>query len=137
MTRLLQGAVRSPLLFLLYIDDLRSVVAETVKAALVAEDVSLISSHHYKLVAEKELQRAVTAVAEWSTSKKMVLNANKCEVTLFSTNSHKANWQPTLIGNNTRLHNNPQPKFLGVTLDSLLTFGPHIQNFSTKAAARC
>ncbi len=59
---------------------------ETVKLALFADDVTLISSHHNKLVAEKELQLAVTAVAEWSTSKKMVLNADKCEVTLFSTN---------------------------------------------------
>ncbi len=69
-----QGAVLSPLLFLLCIDDLRSVVPETVKVALFADDVSLISRHYYKLVAEKEVQRAVTAVAEWSTSKKMVLN---------------------------------------------------------------
>ncbi len=92
-----------------------------------SDDVSLISSHHNKLVAEKELQRAVTAV----------LNADKCEVALFSTNSHEANWQPTIIANNTRLHHNTQPKFLGVTLDRLLTFGPHIQNISTKAAARC
>ncbi len=38
---------------------------------------------------------------------------------------------------NTRLHHNPQPKFLGVTLDRLLTIKPHIQNTSTKAAARC
>ncbi len=48
------------------------------KAVLFEDDVSLISSHHNKLVAEKELQRAVTAVAEWSTSKKMVLNTDKC-----------------------------------------------------------
>ncbi len=32
---------------------------------------------------------------------------------------------------------NLQPKFFGVALDRLLTFGPHIQNISTKAAARC
>ncbi len=36
-----QGAVLSPLLFLLYIDDLRSVVLETVKVALFADDVSI------------------------------------------------------------------------------------------------
>ncbi len=30
-----------------------------------------------------------------------------------------------------------QPKFLRVTLNRLFTFGPHIQNISTKAAARC
>ncbi len=72
-----QGAVLSPLLFLLYIDDLRFIVPETVKVALFADAVSLISSHHNKLVAEKELQLAVTTIAEWSTSKKMVLNADK------------------------------------------------------------
>ncbi len=66
----------------------------------------------------------------------MVLNTDKCEVTFFSTNFHDANWQPTIITNNTRLHHNPQPKFLGVTLDKLLTLGPHIQSISTKAAAR-
>ncbi len=69
----------------------RFVVPETVKVTLFADDVSLISSHHNELVAEKELQRAVTAVAEWSNFKKMVLNADKCEVTFFSTNSHEAN----------------------------------------------
>ncbi len=57
---------------------------------------------------------------------------------IFSpTNSHEANWQPTTIANNTRLLHNPQPKFLGVTLDRLLTLGLHIKNISTKAAARC
>ncbi len=45
------------------------------KVALFADDVSLINSHRNKLVAEKELQRAVTAVADWNASKKMVLNA--------------------------------------------------------------
>ncbi len=82
--------------YLLYIDDLRSVVPETAKVVLFADDVSLISNHHNKLVAEKQLQRAVTAVAEWSTSKKMVLNADKC------TNSHEASWQPAIISNNSR-----------------------------------
>ncbi len=70
------------LLFLLYIGDLRSVVPETV-VALFAGCVSLISSHHNKLVTT----RAVTAIADWSTSTQMVLNADKCEVTFFSTNS--------------------------------------------------
>ncbi len=89
-----QGAVLSSLLFLLHINDLRSVVPEAVKAALFADDVSLISSHHNKLVAEKELQRAVTAVADRSASKKKVLNADKCEVTFFSTNSHVRTGNP-------------------------------------------
>ncbi len=78
------GAVLSPVLFLLYIDDLRSVVFETVEVALFADDVFFISSHHNKLVTEKELQRAVTAVTKCSLSKKMVLNADEYEVAFFS-----------------------------------------------------
>ncbi len=104
-----QGGVLSPLLFLLNIDDLRSVVPETVKVALFADDVPLISSHYNKLVAEKGLQRAVTAVADWSASKKMVLNTDKCEVTFFcDTDSHEANWQPTISANNTRCRNSSE-----------------------------
>ncbi len=90
-----QGAALSPPLFLLFLDDL----LETRKVALFADYVSLVSSHDNKLAAEKELQRAVTAVTKWSTSKLMVLNADKYEVTFFSTNSHEANWQPTNIVN--------------------------------------
>ncbi len=105
--------------------------------AFFADDVSFISCHRNKLIAEKELQRAVTAVTEWSTCKKMGLNADKCEVTFFSTNSHEANWQPTFFANDTRLLHNPQLKFLGVKLDRLLTFSPHIQVISTKAAVNC
>ncbi len=63
------------------------------------------------------LRGTLTAVAEWSTSKKMVFNADKCKVTFFSTKFHEVNWQPTIISNNTRLHHNPQLTFLGVTLD--------------------
>ncbi len=43
-----------------------TVVPETV--ALFADDVSLISSHYNKQIAEKDLQRAVTADAEWSST---------------------------------------------------------------------
>ncbi len=66
-----------------------------VKVALFADDVSLISCHHDKLFSEKELQRTATVVTKQGTSKKMVLNADNCEVTFFSTNFHEANKQPT------------------------------------------
>ncbi len=39
-------------------------------------------------------------------------------MTFFSTNSHEANWQPTIIASSTHLHHNLLLKFLGVTLDS-------------------
>ncbi len=61
------------MLFLLHIDDLRSVVPQMVKVALFADDVSLLTWHHKKTDAEAELWRAVTAVA----SKEVVLSVEK------------------------------------------------------------
>ncbi len=90
---LLQGVVRSPLMFLLYIDNLRSVVPETARVSLFEGEVSIISNHHNKQVAKKELQRAVSVVAEWNTSKKMVLNADKCKLAFFTTSYHEATCQ--------------------------------------------
>ncbi len=90
--RLRQGAVLCPLRFDPYIGDLRSVVPEMMKVALFAGEVFLISSHDNKLVAEKEPQRTVIAVATWSTSKKIAFNTYKCEATFFSSNTHGTNW---------------------------------------------
>ncbi len=89
------------------------VVPEALKMALFADAVSLINSHNTKAAAEKELQRAVTAIAEWRISKKMVLNADKGEVT----NSHEMNWWPTITANHTCLLHNARSELLTVTLD--------------------
>ncbi len=86
---------------------MQSFELETAKIALFADDVSLISSHHNELV---------TAVAKYNSSKNMVINSEKCK---FTTYFHAVNWQPTIIVNNTRLHHNPQTKFLRFTLDRL------------------
>ncbi len=43
--RLPQGVALSTLVTLVYIDDLRSILLETVKVALFADDVSLINGH--------------------------------------------------------------------------------------------
>ncbi len=59
------------------------------KAALFADDVSFINSHHSKLVTEKELQCAVTAAPKWRTSKKLLLNADMWEVAFVSTYSNE------------------------------------------------
>ncbi len=59
-----QGSVVSPLLFLLYIDELQLVIPENVEVAMFADDVSLFSSHPNKEVAEAAIQEAITNVAE-------------------------------------------------------------------------
>ncbi len=78
-----QGLVLSPLLFLLYINDPKTVVPNGVKVAMFADDVSLFCSHPCKLTTQTAMQEAVTRVAEWSRPLKMTLNTEKCEVAFF------------------------------------------------------
>ncbi len=63
-TPLSQGSVLSLPLFLLYIDDHRRVVFENVVVAMFADNVSLLSSHPNKEVAEAAIQGAISNVAE-------------------------------------------------------------------------
>ncbi len=61
-----QGLVLSPLFFLLYINDLKTVVLNGVEVLKFADDISLFCIHPCKLTAQTAMQEAVTRVVEWS-----------------------------------------------------------------------
>ncbi len=67
----------------------------------------------------------------------MTLNIEKYEVAFFTSNLHQARLQPTIHLECQPLRFTPLLKFLGVTLDSTLSFGQHIANITAKAASRC
>ncbi len=100
-----------------------------------ADDVSLLSSHPNKEVAEATIQGAITNVVEWIRSHKLTLNASKCEVAFF-TNSKETRWQPSLQLDGSAFNITSLPKFLRVTIDKALSFGPHVGVVS-KAPNRC
>ncbi len=132
-----QGSVLSPLLFLLYNDDLRRVIPENVDVAMFADDVSLFSSHPNKEVPEAAIQEAITIMAEWSRCHKLTLNTSKCDVAFFINNSKEARWQPSVQLDGTTLNATSLTKFLGVTIDRAHSFGPHVTAVVSKAAYRC
>ena len=117
-----QGAVSSPLLFLIYIDSLSEAIPEEMENSLFASVL---------------IQLALDQIANWSAKKKMDLNVAKCEVTFFSPSSHEAKWRPkvTLFGDEVPF--NPTPKFLGVYLDRTLSFQKHVEYATHKASDRC
>ncbi len=106
------------------------------QTAMFAGDVSLFCSHPCKLTAQAAMQEAVTRVEEWSSYHKMTLNAEKCEVTCFTSNLHEARWQQTIYLEGQPIRLIPLPKLLGVTLDRAFSFGLHVANIATKSASR-
>ncbi len=102
-----------------------------------ADDVSLFSSHPNKEVAEAAIQEAIANVAEWSRCRKLTLNTSKCKVAFFTNNSKEVRWQPSLQLDGATLNTTSLPKFLGVTIDRALSFGPHVAAVVSKASNRC
>ena len=116
-----QGTVLGPLLFLLYVNDLDSVVKHsTIK--LFADDVLLYA----EVNTTKDclaLQDDLSAVVSWSTCWQLKLNSAKCEA-LMITNKRKP--IPFMY------HINQQPiswcspvKYLGLLVDSKLSWSKH------------
>ena len=107
-----QGAVTSPLLFIFYINSLPDEIKDLVNDSLVADDLTIWSSHNNKEEASRYVQLAVQKIEEWCKKKKMLLS-EKSVVTFFSSSSGDARWKPDVTMGGNTLKFNPCPKFLG------------------------
>ena len=131
-----QGSVLSPLLFILFINNLAELMPPEAQAAFFADDVTLLATNRDRALAEKEAQALVDIVATWSKEWKLSLNADKCESSFFSTNTHEANWSPSIVIDGKVIKHEPTPRLLGVVLDRTLCFGPHTDVVTKSASSK-
>ncbi len=73
-------------------------------------------------------------MAEWNKRCKPTLNASKYEVAFFTKNSKEACLQPSAQLDGGPLTTTSLPKFLGVTIDRTISFGPHVATVVSKAS---
>jgi len=130
-----QGSVLSPLLFILFINDICDGL--DVYVSLFADDLALWVQDTDLGRAEAKMQKALHRIEEWCKEWKLQLNTEKSEVTVFSTDSHEAKYRPHLLLLNEPLQFNPTPTFLGVTFDRTLSYKAHIDKATTKMKKRC
>jgi hypothetical protein len=124
-----QGSVLGHLLFLIYINDLPSTINDFADMVLFADDTSIIISNgdlqQFKYNAGKVLHELNT----WFRSNFLTLSHNKSHFLLFLTKKqNKFNIQIT--SSNLLLTNLNSTKFLGLTLDNMLTWKEHITNLT-------
>ena len=134
-----QGSVLSPILFLVYIDDVLSELEDEVgevSVSMFADDLAVWSSHRNKAEAARKVQMAVDAIARWSERWLMSLNVDKCEVSFFSMDAAEANHVPRVSINGQQLRHSEFPTFLGVTYDRMLTFREHCKRTCKKVRKR-
>ena len=127
-----QGSVLGPLLFLIYINDLRDRLTSMCK--IFADDTSLFSKVIDKNNSNSQLNSDLAKISKWTFQWKMSFNpdSNKQAIEVrFSNKRDKENYPP-LQFNGINVQIADSQKHLGLMLDSKLNFNEHNENKITK-----
>ena len=132
-----QGSVLSPLLFIIYINNLASILPDSETISMFADDVGILVTRRTTAEAEKKAQEVVNLVVEWSREWKLTLNSTKSEVSCFTTWTHEVNsWEPTITIGDEAIPFVKNPRLLGVYLDTTLTFNYHAKYVIKEASKK-
>jgi hypothetical protein len=120
-----QGTKLGPILWLLYSNDLTSKTTD-VHCVKYADDVTFYSANC--------VQPAIDRAIEWASNNSMLLNATKTVVLYVSLCNNVSTLN--LVIDSQVLTPSPTVKFLGILIDSKLTFKDHVQSIISKSNSR-
>ena len=126
-----QGSVLGPLLFLIYINDFRHCLSKSV-AHHFADDTNILFSHTSLRVIRKSLSKELVNVFDWLCANRLSLNAKKTELVLFKPSNKKADNRLTVKFQGMKMFLSNKVNYLGVLIDSSLSWKPHIAELSKK-----
>ena len=131
-----KGSVLSPLLFLIYVNDLPKPHHRQNSKSQFADDTALWAASRNVHIAAKRLQKDLQKLAKWCAKWRIKLNPEKTKVIIFSRSYLAGKPEPTLKLYGERLKIHPQVKFLGSlsTLNSLLK--KHFEDILGRCNAR-
>ena len=130
-----QGSVLGPLLFLVFINDMEFCIPENLPR-LFADDTGLfVHGQNINRVLSTS-QEIITKLEEWFTYNKLTLSITKCSYIIFKGPKKKLPQQlPHLTINGHEIEKVEHAKYIGVTLDSSLTFKHHVENICNKISS--
>ena len=130
-----QGSVLSPLLFLIYVNDLPTPHHKHNSLSQFADDTAQWAFSLNIHIAAKLLQQDILKLA--MRCAKWRIEQNQLKVIIFSRSilARKTELNLKLCGETLKIH--PQVKFLGITFDSQLTFKKHFEDILDRCNMRC
>ena len=124
-----QGSILGPLLFLIYINDIIN-ASPILTYILFADDTNIFYSHTDPQTLICTLNAELQKISSWFKSNKLSLNIDKTNFIYFK-NVHSPDTECNLYIDGLSLVEKKSTKFLGVTIDSNLTWNEHIKNINT------
>lgn len=124
-----QGGILSPLLFLIYINDLPDAVQT--KCLLFADDTTLIikSDSHQNL--QNEASKALDNAVSWLENNNLKINMSKTKIVQFQTfNANLATIE--IKCRDSLISSTNECVFLGITMDQHCSWKPHIEKLVNK-----
>ena len=131
-----QGLCLGPLLFLVFCNDLQ-LNLHHLKTVQFADNTTLYISHDNLNYLEFCINDDLTRIEDWFRANKLTLNSDKTVAIVFQHNTKRMNNTKSM--NNLRIHigNTEVPKldstkFLGIWIDSTLSWKTHISKLTSK-----
>ena len=132
-----QGSAISPLLFLIFINDIDIELDVKTQVSLFADDTAEWLRDGKKRGDNTPLmQSEINKILEWAAKWKMVVNTDKTNLMVISTSSADRAWDPKLQAGDDMIEPVSSVKFLGITIDNQLRMTKHVDNIVAKARKR-
>ena len=120
-----QGSILGPLLFLIYINDMKNSTKHSIVHHF-ADDTNLLCSDRCEKSLKKKLNEDLKLIYTWLCANRLSLNVDKTEFIVFRPPRRKLDSRFTLKLNQKTLFESTKIKYLGMILDSSLSWKHHI-----------
>ena len=127
-----QGSVLGPLLFLIYINDLPN-ISNKMKFFLFADDTNIFFEASDLNVIQYTVNNELKKLSFWLNANRLALNIAKTNFVIFAP-INKPKQNVTLLINKQAISQNNYVKYLGVLIDSKLSFSNHISTILKKTS---
>ena len=122
-----QGSNLSPLLFLIYVNDIPNPSHHQTNKSQFADDAGQWAVSKNMNLAAEYLQLDLDKLARWCTKWRIKLNPEKTKVIIFSKSQSAIRAEPALSLYSDLLSYYPHIKFLGIAFDNRMTFTKHFE----------
>jgi len=124
------------LFFLLYINDLPCIINDKSIPTIFADNTNIIFSCSNPTELKDEINVVIEKISKWFQANLLILNFNKTNYIQF-TAKHKPAVDLPIRYKDNLINNTYSTNFLGLTLDSTLSWKTHVDQLSSKLNSAC